>query len=231
MTGREIDGSRVAVVGASGALGSRIARTLADRGAAVLLVGRDEGRLREVLPDAHTVVGDLGDATTGDRLVAAAQEHLGGLDGLVNAAGVAAFGSLLETPDEVIEEVFTTNVIGPAFLLRRVLPLLQESRGYVVNLSAVLAERPMAGMGAYSASKAALTALDRALRSELRRTGVDVLDVRPPHTETGLANRPVHGQAPRLPTGLDPDEVAARVVRAITEGEADLGSDAFGTPG
>lgn len=231
MTGREIDGHRVAVVGASGALGSRIARTLADRGASVLLVGRDEGRLREVLPDAQTVVGDLGDATTGDRLVAAAQEHLGGLDGLVNAAGVAAFGSLLETPDEVIEEVFTTNVIGPAFLLRRVLPLLQESRGYVVNLSAVLAERPMAGMGAYSASKAALTALDRALRSELRRTGVDVLDVRPPHTETGLADRPVHGQAPRLPTGLDPDEVAARVVRAITEGEADLGSDAFGTPG
>lgn len=227
MVDRDITGQRIVVIGATCALGSRIAQLLAERGAALLLVGRDEDRLRTVVPDAQVVVGDLGDATTGDRVAASAREHLGGVDGLVNAAGVAAFGSLVDTPDEVIEEVFATNVIGPAFLLRRLLPLLQESGGFVVNLSAVLAERPMAGMGVYSASKAALTALDRALRTELRRVKVDVLDVRPPHTETGLADHPVHGTAPRLPTGLDQDAVAARIVRAITEAEPDLGSESF----
>ena len=228
MPQRDLADLRVAVVGASGALGSRIAHQLADQGARLLLVGRDEQRLRDSGPEAPVVVADLVDAGAGDLVADAAREHLGGLDGVVNAAGVAAFGSLVDTPDEVIEEVFSTNVIGPAFLLRRLLPLLQESQGFVVNLSAVLAERPMAGMGAYSASKAALTALDRALASELRRAKVRVLDVRPPHTETGLVDRAIHGQAPRLPDGLAPDAVAARVVQAVVEDASDLGSDAFG---
>ncbi|WP_298747854.1 SDR family oxidoreductase [uncultured Serinicoccus sp.] len=227
MPQRDLADLRVAVVGASGALGSRIAHQLADQGARLLLVGRDEQRLRDAGPEAPVVVADLVDAGTGDLVAEAAREHLGGLDGVVNAAGVAAFGSLVDTPDEVIEEVFATNVIGPAFLLRRLLPLLQESQGFVVNLSAVLAERPMAGMGAYSASKAALTALDRALASELRRARVRVLDVRPPHTETGLVDRAIHGQPPRLPDGLAPDAVAARVVQAVAEDASDLGSDGF----
>ena len=228
MPHRELSDQRVAVVGASGALGSRIARRLAEQGVRLVLVGRDEQRLRDLGLEAPVVVGDLGDATTGDRLAETARTEFGGLDGLVNAAGIAAFGPLSETPDEVIEEVFTTNVVGPAFLLRRVLPLLTEAEGFVVQLSAVLAERPMPGMGAYSASKAALTALDAALRTELRRARVSVLDVRPPHTETGLADRPVHGDAPRLPTGLDPDDVAARIVTAIADGESELASDSFG---
>lgn len=224
---RDLAGRRIAIVGASGALGSLLARRLDDEGARLLLVGRDEQRLRALGIDAPTVVADLGDATAGDRVAAAATEHLGGLDGVVNAAGIAAFGSLVDTPDEVIEEVFTTNVIGPAFLLRRLLPLLQESKGFVVNLSAILAERPMAGMGVYAASKAAMTCLDRALASELRRASVSVLDVRPPHTETGLADRPIHGTAPRLPQGLEPQVVADRIVRAIAAGDTELASDAF----
>ena len=83
-------------------------------------------------------------------------------------------------------------------------------------------------MAAYAASKAALTAADRALARELRRSGVDVIDVRPPHTETGLAGRPLAGTAPRLPTGLDPDAVAGRVLDAIEAGRAELAATDFG---
>lgn len=224
--GRELEGARIAVVGASGALGALIATELAGRGARLLVVGRDADRLA-ALGTGVPVVADLGDSRAGDAVAHAAREHLGGLDGLVNAAGVVAFGALVDTPDEVVEELFLTNVVGPLFLLRRVLPLLEESRGFVLQVSAVVAERPMARMAAYSASKAALSAVASALRTELRRSRVDVYDVRPPHTETGLASRPLGGEAPRLPEGLVPADVARRIVDALAAGELDLGADAF----
>jgi len=223
-----LDGAVVAVVGASGALGSLVARGAAARGAGLVLVGRDEARLRAVVEGADVVVGDLGDATLGERVVEVARGRHGRLDGVVNAAGVVAFGPLADTDDAVVEELFLTNVVGPLFLARRVLPALQESGGFLVNLSAVVAEHPMAGMAAYSASKAALTAADRALARELRRSGVDVIDVRPPHTETGLAARPLAGEAPRLPTGLEPSVVAEAVLDAVEAGRGEIASDAFG---
>ena len=73
----------------------------------------------------------------------------------------------------------------------------------IVNISAIVAEMPTAGMAAYSASKAALTAFDRAGGRELRREGIRVVDVRPPHLDTGLENRPIAGEPPRLPQGQD----------------------------
>lgn len=224
---RELAGARIAVVGATGALGTLLAAELAARGARLLVTGRHLDRLGALEAEVR-VVADLGDATAGDAVASAAREHLGGLDGLVNAAGVVAFGTLVDTPDEVVEELFLTNVVGPLFLLRRVLPLLAESQGFVVQLSAVVAEQPLPRMAAYSASKAALSAAATALRTELRRHRVEVYDVRPPHTETGLASRPLAGDAPRLPAGKDPAAVARRVVEAIEAGEHDLGPEAFG---
>ena len=228
MSARELDGARIAVVGASGALGSLVSHELVRRGARLLLVGRDANRLEGLGIDAPVVVADVGDATAGDAVAEAARAAYDGLDGLVNAAGVVAFGPLVDTPDEVIEELFLTNVVGPLFLVRRLLPLLEESQGFVLQVSAVVAERPLPGMAAYSASKAALSGVATALRTELRRSKVTVHDVRPPHTETGLATRPLSGQAPGLPQGLAPEDVARRIVDAIAAGETDLGAAAFG---
>jgi len=117
-------------------------------------------------------------------------------------------------------------------LLRAAMPALRESaeakRGpFVAMISAVVAEQPMPGMAAYSAAKAALTAFDAAAARELRRGGIRLLDIRPPHTETGLATRPRLGTAPKLQEGLSPDSVAERIVTAITSGEKDLPSSAF----
>ncbi|MGO1487764.1 MAG: SDR family NAD(P)-dependent oxidoreductase [Arachnia sp.] len=223
MAGHSLSDAVVAVIGASGALGSIISRELTDRGSKVILVGRSEERLRDVgIEDATIVVADLTDATAGDAIVSAAQETHGRLDGVINAAGVVAFGTLGDTDDAIIEELFMTNVIGPLFLMRRVTPLLAESEGFVVNVSAVVAEKPMAGMAAYSATKAALTAAGHALGRELRKSGVDVYDVRPPHTETGLVDRALAGQAPKLPEGLAPGVTAKRILDAIEAGQFDV---------
>jgi cyclic-di-GMP-binding biofilm dispersal mediator protein len=177
--------------------------------------------------DATLVSADLRDAETGRRIVAAAVGAHDGLDGLVNAAGVVAFGSLVDTDDEVIEDLFLTNVLGPLWLMRAAIPALTSSRGFIANISAVVAEQPLAGMAAYAASKAALTAADRALARELRAAGISVTDARPPHTETGLADRPISGTAPRLKEGLHPDVVASRIVAAIIAGEREIPAEAF----
>ncbi|QZY29069.1 SDR family NAD(P)-dependent oxidoreductase [Nocardioides coralli] len=216
---RDLSGAVVAVVGASGALGRRIAGVLDEHGARLVLVGRDEQALRDVGVTGEVVVGDLTDAELGERVVTVATEAHGRLDGVVNAAGVVAFGTLADTDDAVLEQLFLVNVLGPLWLLRRVQPALAEAGGFVVNLPGVVAEQPLPGMVAYSASKAALAAADQALSRELRRVGITVHDVRPPHTETGLADRPLAGSAPKLPTGLDPDRVARRIVQAVLDGE------------
>lgn len=228
MADRSLDGASVVVVGASGGLGRHIARQLADCGALLTLAARDRAGLESLGIDAPVVTADIRDAEAGAAIVAAAVSARGRIDGLVNAAGVVAFGSLADTGDDVIEELFLTNVLGPLWLMRAAIPALTESRGFIANISAVVAEQPMPGMAAYAASKAALTAADRALTRELRAAGITVTDARPPHTETGLADRPIAGTAPKLREGLQPEAVAARIVAAIRAGEREIPAEAFG---
>ena len=226
-------GSAVLVAGASGGLGLPLCRHLGDAGAQLAVTGRDAERLSETGVDTVVIPADLRRAGMADRVVEQAIGALGRLDGLLFAAGAVAFAPAAETPDEVLIDLFTLNTLAPIRLLRAARPHLQASAAgggspFVVHISAVVAETPMPGMAAYSASKAALAAFDQAAARELRRAGIRLIDARPPHTETGLAQRPVYGTAPRLPTGLDPDAVAARILAAIRNDETDLPSSAFG---
>ncbi len=221
----------MAVLGASGGLGSSIVRLLAERGVHTVLAGPHGERLESVAASVSPalttiVVCDIRDSTCGDAIAAAAQE-IGRLDGVINAAGVVGFGALVDTPDELIEEIFLINTLGPLWMMKRVAPLLTATKGFIVNVSAVVAETPLPGMAAYAASKAALTAADTALAREFRRTGITVCDVRPPHTETGLALHPISGVAPSLPTGLDPAVVAAIIIDAIVTGVTEVPSAKF----
>ena len=220
------------VVGATGGLGAPISRRLAAQGAKLTLLGRDAGRVAALGLDATVIAGDLMDPHTPERAVESAVSAYGGLDGLVIATGVVAFGAIGDMPDEALVNLFLVNTIAPIRILQAALPHLLASaeRGhqpFVVTLSAVVAEQPTAGMAAYSATKAALTAYDAAAGRELRRARVRLIDARPPHTETGLADRPIVGSRPRLPEGKDPDVVAARILAAIVNDETDLPSSAF----
>lgn len=220
MATRELNGAVVAVVGATGGMGSALCEALVGRGATVVRANRSGG-------DGSDLAIDLRDTAAGDALVAYANERHGRLDGVVVAAGIVAFGDLVDTDDIVIEELFLTNTLGPMWLAKRVLPALRETTGFFVNFSGVVAEAPMPGMAAYSASKAAASAATEAIRREFRRVKVSVIDARPPHTETGLAQRPLAGSAPKMPTGLAPATVAERVMVAIERGDTVVASADF----
>jgi cyclic-di-GMP-binding biofilm dispersal mediator protein len=221
-----IDGRSVLVAGATGGLGSAIASELASRGAVLTLVSRDEARLDPLNVPGHRIALDLRDPASCGAAISAAVEHAGRLDVVVNATGVVAFGGIDELSLDAMEELFMTNAFVPIMLAKAALPVLGEG-GVLVNISGVIAEQNVPGMAAYGASKAAVRSFDEALAREARRRKVRVIDARPPHTETGLADRPIEGVAPRMPTGLDPSSVAATICDAIAGDVTDLPSSAF----
>lgn len=215
---RDLTDAIVAVVGATGGLGAPIVDSLESRGATVIRAGRSDG---------VDVVVDLRDSRSGAGLVEFAVAKHGRLDGVVVAAGIVAFGDLAGTDDVVVEELFLTNSMGPIWLAARVEAALADAAGFFVNVSGVVAETPMPGMAAYSASKAAAAAATAAIAKEWRRKKITVTDVRPPHTETGLATRPLAGTAPKMPEGLAPAAVAERIVAAIEAGEREVSGADF----
>ncbi|HYO04532.1 MAG TPA: SDR family oxidoreductase [Mycobacterium sp.] len=224
----DLSGKAFLVVGATGALGSRIARLLADLGADVTVSGRSEDALAGLgIDGAHAVAADLREPDAPRSVVAAAVERHGRLDGLVIAAGVVAFGAVTDIDDDTIDDLLLIDFLAPLRLVRAALPVM-EPGGVILGISAVVAEKPLPNMAVYSAAKAATAALFTAVRVEARRRKIRVVDVRPPHTETGLAGRAIAGEPPKLPTGLDPDAVAARIVEALLGKETDVGSAAFG---
>jgi cyclic-di-GMP-binding biofilm dispersal mediator protein len=219
----ELQGASILIAGGGG-LGSRLALQLADRGALVTVASRSVESLGRA--DIATVQADLRLPSECDRAVAAAIEAHGRLDGVIHAAGVVAFGGLDETDVDTVEDLFMTNTFLPIFLTKSALEHIGEG-GMVMTISGVVAEQPMAGMAAYSASKAAVAAFSTAIRRELRRRKITVIDARPGHTETGLADHPIGGTAPNFKPGHDPDAVAGRLIEAIASDETDLPPTAF----
>jgi cyclic-di-GMP-binding biofilm dispersal mediator protein len=213
-------GDKVALVaGGTGGIGSRVAALLESRGAKVTTVSRSTGG------DNHIAADLRSPAAAGDAVEEVVSRH-GRLDIVVNAVGVVAFGDAVATSVDTVEEVFLTNTFAHVFLCQAALPAMGKG-GVIVAVSGVVAEQNLPGMSVYGASKAAVRSFDEAFAREARRTGIRVIDARPPHTETGLATRAVAGTAPRFPQGLSPDTVASRIVAAIADGETDLPSSAF----
>lgn len=219
-------GASVLLAGATGGLGRAIGTELHNRGAALTLVSRSAQRLSELaLPGAQAAL-DLRAPEACAAAVAAAIAQCGRLDVVINAVGVVAFGPVDELSIDTMEELFLTNTFVPIMLARAALPVLPAG-GAIVNISGVIAEMNLPGMAAYGASKAALRSFDQALAREARRRSVRVLDARPPHTETGLADRPLAGTSPRMPQGLAPEHVAKVICDALERGDTDLPSTAF----
>jgi len=220
----DIHGSRFIVAGATGVLGEAIARSLATEGAELALAGRDRERLERLGEEleAPTAAFDARQIAGCGAAIEVLSTALGGLDGLVVACGVAGFGPAGEVDPAHLDELFAANALAPIALVEAALGRI-EDRGCVAAVTAMVAEFPMAHLAHYSAAKAALSAYLAALGRERRRSGPAVLDVRPPHMDTGFADRPLFGTAPeRLPEPAPIEGVVVQLLAAIRDGRREL---------
>ncbi len=223
----DLAGRHVVITGAASGIGLEVARRAATRGAEVCLVSRR----REALEEAASGIGsaawahaaDLADPEAISELAAAVETRWGGVDGLVNNAGVAAPGRVAAVDVATWDWIFAVNVRAPFLLVQALLPLFGEAAA-VVNVSSTLVVKPIPAMAAYTASKAALDALTRSLALELApRVRVNsvmpaVVDT-PIHETRGLSREQVEGMGRIHPMGRigQPEDVAEMVLFLLSD--------------
>jgi uncharacterized oxidoreductase len=217
-----IEGRRFLITGGSAGIGFALAQQLAERGAQVVICGRDGARLDaalERLPRVAGVLCDVGDAGALLALVDEAVSLLGGLDVLINNAGIQLEWNLAGEPrtaqaaaERMAREV-QVNLLAPMQLAHLALPHLRRADApAIVNVTSVLARHPRTAVPVYSATKAGLRSWTTALRAQLAPTGVRVVELVPPLVGTAMARGRDAGT-------IEPDEMA----RASIDGlERDL---------
>lgn len=221
---------RVAVItGASSGIGEALARGFVAQGARVALAARSEERLRTLAAElgderALVVPTDVADPAQVERLVAKTVERFGGVDIVVNNAGIGLFGRLEETDWEHFRQMWEVNFFGALRLTRAALPFLKKRGGVVVNISSVAGKLVLPYMSGYCATKFALNAYSTGLRMELARDGVAVVVICPGRVKTRFhatafregKNLPgVFQPERRRYQGVTAEEVARAALKAV----------------
>lgn len=176
---------KVIVTGASSGIGRATAERFLNSGASVSLVGRREGALRDFTSrssdgeKAFTIAADLSDESQSERCIAQAVEMMGGLDVLVNAAGILKAGRIEDTSLGLWDEMMNINLRSVFHLMKLAVPHLERSGGNIINVSSVTGPRSFPGVLAYCVSKAAVDQLTRCAALELAPKGIRVNEVNP----------------------------------------------------
>ena len=211
----------ILITGASSGIGRALAVQAARAGYAVYAVGRNvralaalAGQIGEEGGTIATDVTDIGDPANAPGLIGRAVGAYGHIDVLVNNAGAAASGPIAMQSDAALLAQFGTHVLGPLALTREALPTLRASRGHVFMLGSGVARVPVAGMGAYPPSKAALRSATSILRRELVALDIAVTYVDPGAVDTGFMTRAGMPGAQR-DTMVSPELVARKILLAI----------------
>lgn len=207
----ELAGKVVIITGASSGIGRASALAFAREGAAIGLVGRDLRALAEVEAacvaagaEAIALAADVTGAAAPEAIVAQTVERFGGVDALVNAAGVLVGGGVEACSDAQWDAMMDVNVRAPMRLMRAAFPGLAARRGAIVNVSSVTGLRAFPGLAAYCASKAAIDQLTRCAALDFAPHGVRVNAVNPGVVVTNLHRR----------GGMDEERYAAFLERS-----------------
>lgn len=228
----EISKKRILVIGGSGALGAELIRQLRAKGATVLATATTNDSAAAIPAGAEVrLINDYRNPESIETLTTYLNSA-GELDGIINASGVVAFGPVASLNAETIKDLFAINAAGPMQLIAALHPTLKKSaeagnEPFVLNITGVVAQQPLQGLAAYSASKTAIDGFLKALTREWRRDGIKVISAYPGHTETGLATRAIAGTAPTFPQGMTKEHVVEVLVKAIEAGETSLDSSSF----
>ena len=228
---RDVRGRVVLITGASRGIGKRAAERLAKLGARLALTARstDElakiaGELRAAGNEVESFPADLTKPEHRSKMVAAVVERFGGLDVLLNCAGVCSFGEFSTSTEEIVRRVLEVNFFAQAEMIRLCVPLLarRASKGFrpaIVNVASICGRWGIPSMSEHCASKHALVGLTEALRGEFERFGIDVLLVLPGLVRSDDLNRHLLRNDGKIYldfAGAQPsDEVAGDVVRSL----------------
>ncbi|MTV24348.1 SDR family oxidoreductase [Nitriliruptoraceae bacterium ZYF776] len=220
-----LEGRRVLVTGASSGIGAATARAVVAAGGRVALLARRADVLEELAVELGgvPVPADVTDAAAAGAAVAAAADELGGLDALVNGAGLARPGSIGDGDVDGWRTMFEVNVLGLLHVTHAAIPALTAAgRADLVNLSSLSGRRiSSVEMSVYAASKHAVHALGEGLRRELHDQGVRVTTVAPGFVATPIFDDQDGAVAERLASsaadqGLAPEQVAATIVHVLS---------------
>lgn len=222
MVRRQLSGRRVLITGASSGIGRAIALELARHGARLLVTARRADRLAALAEEVRqaggtcdVLPGDVTDPAHRAALISAAEERLGGLDILINNAGVGAVGRFSVAGPDRLRQVMEVNFFAAAELIRLAVPLLRRgTRPMVVNVASILGHRGAPRVSEYSASKFALRGFSEAIRAELFHEGIGVLVVSPGTTESEFYGS-VLEQRGETPWPVQPKVPAERVARDV----------------
>ena len=215
----------VLLTGATGGIGLQTATLLATRGVNLLLTARDETRLKRLrdtlqafVSRVETVAADIATADGRQQVATAAGAYPGGIDVLVNNAGVNRFDRLDRQSDQDLEAVVITNLLAPMLLTRKLLPMLRRrQKAVVLNVGSIVGSIGMPGQVAYCSSKFGMHGFSEALRRELQGSSVKVLYVAPRSTDTDMNDALMRDMNEQ--TGVRTDDsaaVARHIVNAIT---------------
>lgn len=222
-------GRRALITGASAGIGAALAEGLAAQGATVGICARRADRLAEVLercrahaPGSRSWVVDLADLDAVADFARRADDELGGIDLLVNNAGIPKRRRVEATSDAEVDQVMAVNFLSPVRLTTALLPrMLDRGRGQILNVSSVAARLSPPGEAAYAASKAAITAWSESLAVELWDTPVSVHLLNPGVVDTELFhlpdNDPMLAEVEALPTSAVVDVVVDQLATGDLE--------------
>lgn len=185
-----VAGKTAVVTGAARGIGEAVARELASRGARVSLVGLEPDRLEAVASDlgsdAAWFEADVTDPAALEAAIRGTVERFGGIDVLVANAGIASFGTVATMDPDAFARTIEINVIGQFNTVRAALPAIKDRRGYILVVASLSSFAPLAGMSAYTASKAGVEAFANALRMEVGFQGVGVGTAHPSWIDTDM---------------------------------------------
>jgi NAD(P)-dependent dehydrogenase (short-subunit alcohol dehydrogenase family) len=177
------------ITGGSSGIGLAIARMLRDEGYELTLASRRPERVQAAAAElgALAVAADVGNAEDCRRLVAEHGERFGRIDMLVNSAGIGIGGRVEDLPVKHLDLQIAVNLRGLFLVTQAAIPLLRESRGWIVNLASIAGTLPTPGLATYGATKAAVISLTRSLNEELGADGVRAVALCPGFVDTPMA--------------------------------------------